>query len=86
MARMHHIYSFATEKFVEEIPYIANDPNHGLPLSFFDGHLLTFIVDEEADTVEWVPECGPAPCWEVKYSKVKHDLWGEWDKWAAENY
>lgn len=42
---------------------IADDGNGGLPDWFFDGQFLN-IEHYASGDVEWVPPCGPAPCWE----------------------
>lgn len=63
------------------------DPNQGLPDFFFEGDYIAFELDD-AGFVEWVPACGPAPCWKRRLSDFKsHDeMLAAWDIWFRETY
>jgi hypothetical protein len=75
------------------IPYLPDDPNHGLPPAYFEGEVtgryLDFEIDKEADIIEWWPGMGPAPHWSAKYSPFKNSpqaLMEVFTKWYGETY
>lgn len=69
------------------IPFIADDPNQGLPDEFFDGQFVSFELDNEGN-VEWVPACGPAPCWKARYASFNDhaEMINTWLIWLKETY
>jgi len=92
--KFHHIFNgFGTHML--DLPW-ADDDNGGLPEWYFTEHCnfdnkndwVSILVDLEKDTVEWIPACGPAPCWEAKYSTFANtdELWASFLKWNKANY
>ena len=73
--------------YKETVPYIAGDGNQGLPDSYFDGEFVSFVLDD-AGFVEWIPACGPAPCWKARYGSFKdHDeMLAAWNVWFTATY
>jgi hypothetical protein len=93
MARQHRIYRVTRSngqyeyKLIETVPFIEGDPNQGLPYYVFEAEDLV-LFEVEDDTIEWIPACGPAPCWKAKLSDFKTDreLWTAFDEWFLKTY
>ena len=70
------------------VPYVEDDPNNGLPDWFFEGTYFEFLIDTDAGTVEWVPPCGPAPCWKASLFDFDTSLqiFEAFKKWNEESY
>ena len=62
----------------------------GLPDWFFDDDhcYFDFYIDEKKDLVEWIPACGPAPCWIKKLSEFADDaaMFKSFDDWVKLTY
>lgn len=93
-ATEHLIFTFQKPdgpwKFSERLPFLQDNPDHGLPLSFFEGdHKISFEVHGNDDKIEWWPECGPAPHWSDTLSKYGEDydaMFAAFEKWWKETY
>ena len=65
------IFNMNTNEEVARVPFIKDDPDHGLPDWFFglkpDGTYEDIKYDaletDDAGTWGWTPSIGPAPCW-----------------------
>ncbi len=69
------------------IPFIADDPNQGLPDWFFNGNFINFELTD-AGTVEWCPAVGPAPYWIRRYIDFSshEEMLKAWANWFMEVY
>lgn len=92
MAKFHRVFKLTNKLAsgsvrVKDIPWQDND-NEGLPNWFFEGAFFSFTVDTDHDLVEWIPECGPSPCWEAKFSSFADDeaMLQAWDSWVRATY
>jgi hypothetical protein len=82
-----HLVMTGGGDLIAVVPW-RDDPNHGLPDWFFDNAYVDMTVDLEKDTIEWVPECGPAPCWEAPVSSFASTkaMFDAWHAWARKMY
>lgn len=86
MSTFHRIFDKADRR-VADIAWAADD-NNGLPDWFFDGEFYSVEINPVTDIVEWVPGCGPAPCWKETFSSFADDatLTSTLRVWLKENY
>ena len=75
-------------EYITTAPWDVNHPNKGLPDWFFRGGFYFFEVNLHKDTIEWVPDVGPAPCWFGKFSQFDtlQALVINWKEWVKRTY
>lgn len=80
--------------FVEDVPIVSNDPDHGLPSYFFDcletddrQMYQSIEIDVENGIARHIPPVGPAPIFNTTIGeKSRMDLYNELDAWYGDNY
>lgn len=89
------IFNYKTNEEVARVPFIKDDPNHGLPDWFFgklpDGSFTKEnppydnLETDDNGTWGWTPACGPAPCWTGKADSFSEAI-KLCDEWFQKNY